>query len=247
MPAPNKPLTLVSLLLILSTTLSEVLGEQEHGRIAERSVSKDRRGDIARRSYDASIVAALLGASLFRALYLPREAPPAPSVPSSPRPDVRQFERARAFGVDPEVLDRIASFDPHIVRQSAELSVDPNLTRAIIYVESKGDPRAVSHRGARGLMQLMPDTAFRLGVRNVYDPAQNIQGGVRYLRSLLDQFHNVELALWGYNAGPGAVERRSVPSETRRYIPEVLRVKAALDRLDGKPARVRAARMVENK
>ena len=226
---------------------SDVLGEQGHRRIAERSVSEDRRGDIARRSYDASIVAALLGNSLFRALYLSHQTPPASSVPPSPLPDVRQLERARAFGVDPEVLDRIIAFDPHIVRQSAALSVDPNLTRAIIYVESKGDPRAVSQKGARGLMQLMPDTAFRLGVRNVYDPAQNIQGGVRYLRSLLDQFHNVSLALWGYNAGPGAVERRSVPSETRRYIPEVLRVKAALDRLDGKPTRVRTVRMVENK
>ena len=213
----------------------------------ERSVSETRRNDIARRSYDAGIVAALLGNSLFRALYLPPtpQTPPASSTPTAPLPDVRQSERARAFGIDPEVLERLAPFDSHIARRSAELNIDPNLTRAVIYVESKGDARAVSPRGARGLMQLMPDTAVRLGVRNVYDPVQNIQGGTRYLRTLLDQFHNVELALWGYNAGPGAVERRSVPSETRRYIPEVLRVKAALDRLDGKSTRVRTARMIE--
>ena len=92
-------------------------------------------------------------------------------------------------------------------------------------------------------MQLMPDTAFRLGVRNVYDPSQNIRGGVQYLRTLLDQFHNVELALWGYNAGPGAVGR-SIPSETRRYVPEVLRVTAALARLDGKPVPVQTARRI---
>ncbi len=91
----------------------------------------------------------------------------------------------------------------------------------------------------------MPATAERFGVRNAFDASQNIRGGARYLRTLLDQFHNVELALWGYNAGPGAVERRSLPAETRRYIPEVLRVKAALDHLD--PAQAKAARMIEKK
>lgn len=245
MPPPNKPLTLLSLLLIFSPGASDASGDQGHRRVLERSVSQARRDGIGRSSYDANVVAALLGNSLFRALYLSHApaVPPSPSQPPSPPPDPSHSDRVKAFGLDPEVLGRIAPFDRYITRHSLDLGLDPNLTRAVIYVESKGDPSARSHRGARGLMQLMPDTAVRLGVRNTYDPGQNILGGVLYLRSLLDQFHNVELALWGYNAGPGAVERRSVPMETRRYIPEVLRVKAALDRLD-RPTRVRTANLV---
>ena len=80
-------------------------------------------------------------------------------------------------------------------------------------------------------MQLMPETAVGLGVRNAFDPGQNIRAGTRYLRVLLNRFRRVELALWGYNAGPGAVERRSLPAETMRYIPDVMRVKHALDRV----------------
>lgn len=247
MPPPNKPLTLAALLFIFSIGISWASGDQSHRRVLERSVSQARRDGIGRNSYDASVVAALLGNSLFRVLCLSHTpaVPPSPSRPSSPFPDQPPSERVKAFGLDPEVLGRIAPFDRHITRHSLDLGIDPNLTRAVIYVESKGDPRARSHRGARGLMQLMPDTAVRLGIRNAYDPGQNILGGVLYLRSLLDQFHNVELALWGYNAGPGTVERRSVPMETRRYIPEVLRVKAALDRLAGRPTRVRSARLIE--
>jgi soluble lytic murein transglycosylase-like protein len=249
---PKKSLTLLSLLLILSFDISEGSDTSARGRpwdrrISERSVSEGRQDRISGRSYDARVVASLLGNSLLRALYLshasPVATPPSSPLPPPPsRPDARRREAARNSGVNPEILSRIAPFDPHIQRHCATLGVDPNLARAIIYVESGGDPRAISRRGARGLMQLMPDTAFRLGVRNVYDPSQNIRGGVQYLRTLLDQFHNVELALWGYNAGPGAVERRSIPSETRRYIPAVLRVKAVLDRLDGRPVRARAAR-----
>lgn len=245
---------------------------QASRRIAERSAGDNRHRAIARRSYDSRVVASLLSNSLFQALYLshvhPNRLPVLPSVSQS-LPSLSENRRSRkgddptagrvdpvdrpgmgrpgkwsahVSGIDPEILNRVASFDSHIVRHSEDLGIEPNLTRAIIYVESAGDPQAVSHRGARGLMQLMPDTAVRLGVRNSFDPVQNIRGGTRYLRTLLNQFHNVELALWGYNAGPGAVEQRVLPAETRRYIPEVLRVKAALDRIDGKSARVKTAR-----
>lgn len=253
MSCPKKTLTLLLLLCILFTTVSEAVQAQERDRsrqarhrIAERSVGG--QADVVRRSYDSRIVASLLTNSLFRALYLP-QMPPAlpPSSRPPPLPDRKRPAPAWAPKIEPEILSRIAPFDPHIVQHSRDSGVDPNLTRAIIYVESAGDPRAVSPKGARGLMQLMPDTADQLGVRNAFDPAQNIRGGARYLRSLLDQFHSVELALWGYNAGPGAVERRSLPAETRRYIPQVLRVKAALDRIDDKPARVKTAQMIEKK
>ncbi|MGH9709839.1 MAG: lytic transglycosylase domain-containing protein, partial [Candidatus Acidiferrales bacterium] len=106
-----------------------------------------------------------------------------------------------------------------------EHSVDPRLVRAVIETESAWDPRARSRKGALGLMQLMPQTAVRFRVRDPYDPTDNIEGGVRYLRFLLDRFHqNVRLALAAYNAGEEIVTSRGkVPRyrETRAYVQQV--------------------------
>jgi soluble lytic murein transglycosylase-like protein len=114
-----------------------------------------------------------------------------------------------------------------LIRQAAKkFDVDPGLVRAVIAAESNFDPRAVSPRGARGLMQLMPATATRFGVTDVFDPGQNIAGGVRYLRYLLDLFEgNLVLALAAYNAGEGVVQSSGgVPNfrETREYVDRVL-------------------------
>jgi len=105
--------------------------------------------------------------------------------------------------------------------------VDPNLVLAVVAVESGFQPDAVSHKGAQGLMQLMPATARELGVTDALDPAQNLDGGTRYLRMLVAQYGgDLGKALAAYNAGPGAVKRhRGVPPyrETHHYIDKVLK------------------------
>jgi len=117
-------------------------------------------------------------------------------------------------------------YAPLIDQVAHRMRLDRALVHAVVYVESGYDPRAVSRRGAVGLMQLMPATARRYGVRDRYDPGQNVYGGVRYLRDLLYQFRNVVLALAAYNAGENAVlrARNRVPpfTETRRYVRKVL-------------------------
>jgi soluble lytic murein transglycosylase-like protein len=135
----------------------------------------------------------------------------------------------RAGGLSTIILKRVQSYDPLIETYSSMNGLEPNLVRAVIYVESAGDQNAVSNVGAEGLMQLMPGTASDIGVSNSFDPAQNIYGGTRYLGALLKRFKRIDLALWGYNAGPGSVKSRRLPLETKLYIPNVLRIKAILD------------------
>jgi hypothetical protein len=120
-----------------------------------------------------------------------------------------------------------SSYQPLIREIAARHAVPAKLVEAVIRVESGFDPRAVSHRGAQGLMQLMPATAAQLGVRDVFDARQSIDGGVRHLRQLLDRYGDVRLALAAYNAGEKAVESHGgVPpiTETRAYVDQVLRI-----------------------
>jgi soluble lytic murein transglycosylase-like protein len=116
-------------------------------------------------------------------------------------------------------------FDEHINAAAEKHGVSVDLVRAIIQVESGFNDRAISRRGARGLMQLMPGTARDMGARNAFDPRQNIFAGVRYLRFLLDAFQgNVTLATAAYNAGPTVVKRYGgVPpyDETQDYVERV--------------------------
>ena len=117
-------------------------------------------------------------------------------------------------------------YDELVKKSAARNGVDPNLVMAVMRQESGFNPRAQSYKGATGLMQLMPATARRFGVVNIYDPAQNIEGGTKYLRFLLDTFNgNVELALAGYNAGENAVVNSGyqIPRyrETQNYVKSI--------------------------
>ena len=127
------------------------------------------------------------------------------------------------------VLARASQYDAIIERAASSASVEANLLRAVIVVESGFNSRAVSKRGAVGLMQLMPATASRFGVSNPYDPKENVHAGARYLKFLMDRFgQNVRLALAAYNAGEEAVDRSGgqIPpfTETMAYVPKVLKI-----------------------
>ncbi len=137
-------------------------------------------------------------------------------------------------------------FEAEIIRYSKMVDVasrthgvDGALVHALIRAESSYNPNAVSPAGASGLMQLMPETAKRYGVRNIFDPAQNINGGVKHLKELLVLFENdLELAIAAYNAGPNAVIRAGnrIPAypQTTAYVPKVIgyyrQVQASLSR-----------------
>ncbi len=120
---------------------------------------------------------------------------------------------------------KVSSYDSKINKYAALNQLDPALLKAVVQVESGFNPMATSKTGARGLMQLMPDTALRYGVTNSYDPDQNLAAGARHLRKLLDSFsENINLTLAAYNAGFENVRRfRGIPpfAETLRYIRKV--------------------------
>ena len=132
----------------------------------------------------------------------------------------RQIER--------EVVDAkpMVKFSEEILEASEAHDVNPALIAAVIHAESNFNPKAHSHVGAQGLMQIMPATQRYLGCRNGWDPRQNINAGSKYLRELLNNFRgNMSLAIAAYNAGPGAVKKFSgIPpyKETRNYVKKVL-------------------------
>lgn len=142
-------------------------------------------------------------------------------------PSDARFRRIDVESSKPRFVLSEGELDPLIARYSRQHRLHPALIRAVIKAESDFDAMAVSRAGAVGLMQLMPQTAVRMDVRDLYDPDQNIGGGTKYLRQLLDRFHgNLPLALAAYNAGETLVDRyRALPpiDETRQYVRKVLR------------------------
>ena len=162
------------------------------------------------------------------------EAPPAEmfTVPAS-SPDVPAASTSLPSPLPPTLTTAVATpafsdrYHRHILEAAHLYQVHPDLIRAVIQTESAGDPRALSHKGAQGLMQLMPATASWLRLSDPFDPRQNILGGTCYLRFLLDAYRgDLTLALAAYNAGEAAVLRhRGVPPyrETQQYLSRVAR------------------------
>jgi soluble lytic murein transglycosylase-like protein len=153
--------------------------------------------------------------------------------------EIGRGEREQAAPVSSwigSVVDRLKPYERTIKAAAMVFGVDAHLIRAVIMQESGGDLRAISHKGAKGLMQLTDATAGDLGVTNPFDPAQNIFGGARLLARLLGTFKgNLELALASYNAGPGAVRKYGgVPpyKETQDYVRRVTDYLAALHKSD---------------
>ena len=141
------------------------------------------------------------------------------------RRDMKPVPRFRGGPAQRATTLPATPYDPYIDMVSRENGVDPSLVKAVALVESGFNPRAVSSKGAQGLMQLMPKTAAQYGVTNLHDPYQNLSAGAKHLRELLDRYDgNVTLALAAYNAGSGAVTRYGgVPAyaETRDYVKKV--------------------------
>ena len=201
---------------------SGVLGgpERRHGdrRAQDRGTADRRHGARRRRVRTAVLAAAMSSAPLARPVVA--LLPPATKV--TPRIDVTaEYIAVPANQAYDDIIDEAA----------VEYDLDPDLIRAVMQAESAFHPFAVSRAGAEGLMQLMPELATEMEVSNSFDPRENIMGGARYLKRLLD-YHdgNIDLALASYNAGPGNVQRYGgVPPfrETRRYVKTIKGILAA--------------------
>jgi soluble lytic murein transglycosylase-like protein len=202
-----------------------VLGgpERRHGdrRSQPRGTVDRRRGARRRRVRTAVLAAAMSSAPLARPVVA--LLPPVKSV--RPTVDVS----AEYFAVPAH-----EAYDDIVNEAAEKYDMDPHLIHAVMQAESAFHPYAVSRAGAEGLMQLMPELSDEMGVSNAFDPRENIMGGTRYLKRLLDYHNgNIDLALASYNAGPGNVERYGgVPPfrETRNYVKTIKHILAARKR-----------------
>ena len=151
------------------------------------------------------------------------------TIVASKTPSVGTTPSARPIVLSPTILKRIARYEKSINLYAQKYKLEPNLLKAVVYVESSGNPYAVSNKGAKGLMQLMDETAKDMNVQNVFNPIQNIEGGAKYLRQQLNTFqNNLSLALAAYNSGPRHVKQKVIFQETKKYVKKVFAVEKAL-------------------
>jgi soluble lytic murein transglycosylase-like protein len=197
--------------------------ERRHGdRRAQERATTDRRKGVGRRRMRTAVLAGLMSSAPLARPVVALLPPPPKSKPN--------------IEVSAEYLAIPAheAYDDIIEEAAAEYDMDPNLIHAVMQAESAFHPYAVSRAGAEGLMQLMPELSDEMGVNDAFDPRENIMGGTRYLKRLLDYHNgNIDLALASYNAGPGNVERYGgVPPfrETRRYVKTIKEILAARKR-----------------
>lgn len=196
---------------------------------------------MMRRRLSSSLAPLLAGAIVLAAgsasadIYTHTDADGVVHFSTKPQPGAKMYlkspRRSPKAGVIPVLpsdtsLERFTRYDTAIHQAATLYQIPVELVRAVIKVESDYDPRAVSPAGARGLMQMIPATADRMQVRDIFDPRENIFGGVRYLRVLANMFNgDIQLTIAGYNAGEGAVVRYGgIPpyEETQFYVTKVL-------------------------
>ncbi len=161
-----------------------------------------------------------------RRLFVNADPPPVRLTATKPRTTIYMPGELSFLGENRPAVNIDRDGVEKLVREAAERhQVDPALVRAVIQTESNWNPSAVSRKGALGLMQLIPTTAQRFGVNDAFSPKQNVDAGVKYLKTLLERYNgNLDLALAAYNAGEGAVDRaHGIPSfrETRNYVQRV--------------------------
>lgn len=171
---------------------------------------------------DDSIVIELRGGGSLRVPATRVDRVIADEVDEDPRP-IPEFADC-PWAWDGEALPNEMPFHEQISAAAETADLHPWLLVAVVRAESNFDPTAVSRAGAAGLTQLMPATASELGVTDVFDPAQNLEGGAEYLRTMIDRFESLTLALAAYNAGPATVERHEgIPPyrETRNYVRKI--------------------------
>lgn len=211
----------------LSASLSSTGGVEKARAAAELLKLEMARSTLALEGGEAQAepslvsrtVAGLL-ASLKEAGYVPPEQVSAAAVPQVRLPAPPPAEEGPSLPAAPggDWLEALTA------AASRRYGVDQGLIKAVIHAESNGNPNAVSHAGAQGLMQLMPSTAQGLGVTDSFDPEQNVMGGTKFLKSLLDRYNgDIDKALAAYNWGPGHVDRGGsrMPAETRAYLARV--------------------------
>ncbi len=152
--------------------------------------------------------------------------PSVPQIPIAKNPESSKNSFASTLSKDPTPKSFKEEIQEAIEKAAKEFQIPSKVLNALVHTESNYNPNAVSSAGAKGLTQLMPGTAREMGVKNIFDIQENVHGGARYLRKMLDSFdQDLKLALAAYNAGPGSVKKyEGIPpySETKKYVSKIM-------------------------